>query len=110
MKKLWIPLLFLLQIPVSRAQQVNPVPADFQLRLQPNPAAHYVQVTFILPSGTGALDLFNVLGQKVKSTVIINSGGGEISVPMDLNALPRGVYLVRVSHGTQAAIRRLTVQ
>ena len=84
--------------------------ADFQLRLQPNPASRYVEVHFVVPAGIASVELFNVLGQKIKPAMQVSTSGGETSLPMDLSGLPHGVYLVRVHYENQSAIRRLTVQ
>jgi hypothetical protein len=109
MKHLLLMLLFMAGMHAAKAQEPQKL-ADFQLRLQPNPASRYVEVHFVVPAGIASVELFNVLGQKVKPAMMVNTSGGETFLPVDLFGLPHGVYLVRVQHGNQSAIRRLTVQ
>ncbi len=109
MKRLLLIIVFMAGMRTTQAQTVQQY-ADFQLRLQPNPAVRYVEVRFVVPAGTATVAIFNVLGQKIKPAVQVNTTGGETTLPMDLSGLPHGVYLVRVQHGNQSAIRRLTIQ
>ncbi len=110
MKRLLMFILMILCARMAVAQQVNHGLSDYQLRLQPNPASRYVEVHFVVPAGMASIALFNVLGQKVKPVMQVYSEGDETSIPLDLNGLPHGVYLVRVQYAGQAAIRRLTIQ
>lgn len=109
MKRMVLMFVMILGIQAAKAQAQQQL-TDFQLRLQPNPASRYVEVHFVVPAGLASVELFNVLGQKIKSAMQVNTTGGETTLPMDLNGLPHGVYLVRVLYGNQSAIRRLTVQ
>lgn len=109
MKRLFMMLVMIFGIQATKAQVPQQL-ADFQLKLQPNPASRYVEVHFVAPAGWASVTLFNVLGQKIKQVAQVNASEGEIILPLDLSGLPHGVYLVRVQHGNQYAIRRLTVQ
>jgi hypothetical protein len=105
----WMKLMLLMGLGTSiRAQQ--PVAADLQLQVQPNPAHHYATAHFEVPAGRGSVSLFNLVGQKVRPSVPFTSEGGSGSVVLDLNGLPAGVYLVRLQQNQQLAVRRLTVQ
>jgi len=81
-----------------------------ELRLHPNPAAHYVEVSLQAPTGTVQLDVFNLLGHKVMPGTVIQSDGRSFNIPLEVRQLPAGIYLVRISQGNQSAVRRLTVQ
>jgi hypothetical protein len=81
-----------------------------ELRLHPNPAAHYVEVSLQAPAGMVQLEVFNLLGHKVMPGNTLRSDGRGFSIPIEVRQLPAGIYLVRISQGNQSAVRRLTVQ
>lgn len=81
-----------------------------ELRLHPNPAAHYVEVSLQAPAGTVQLEMFNLLGHRVMPGTTLRSDGRSFSIPMEVRQLPAGIYLVRITQGNQSAVRRLTVQ
>lgn len=81
-----------------------------ELRLHPNPAAQYVEVSLQAPAGSVQLEIFNLLGHRVMPVTNLRSEGRSFSVPMEVRQLPAGIYLVRISQGNQTAVRRLTVQ
>jgi hypothetical protein len=81
-----------------------------ELRLHPNPTAHYVEVSLQAPAGAVQLEIFNLLGHRVMPGTTLRSDGRSFSVPLEVRQLPAGIYLVRISQGNHTAVRRLTVQ
>ena len=78
-----------------------------RLAIWPNPAHGSVRVSFILPAtGTARLELLDVAGRNVLERSLGVQAQGEHSLVLDtgdINALPAGMYFVRV-HGTGAPI------
>ena len=81
--------------------------APGRLAIWPNPAHGSVRVSFILPAtGTTRLELLDVAGRNVLERSLGVQAQGEHSLVLDtgdINALPAGMYFVRV-HGTGAPI------
>ncbi len=109
MKTALITLLFTLFGTAAMAQAHFSDPL-LELRLHPNPAAHYVEVSLQAPAGAVQLEIFNLLGHRVMPGTTLRSDGRSFSVPLEVRQLPAGIYLVRISQGNQTAVRRLTVQ
>lgn len=109
MKTALMTLLFTLFGTAALAQQGQRDPL-LELRLHPNPAAHYVEISLQAPAGTVQLEIFNLLGHRVMPANTLRSDGSSFSLPIEVRHLPAGIYLVRISQGNQTAVRRLTVQ
>ena len=81
--------------------------APGRLAIWPNPAHGSVRVSFILPAtGTTRLELLDVAGRNVLKRSLGVQAQGEHSIVLDtgdINALPAGMYFVRV-HGTGAPV------
>jgi hypothetical protein len=91
---------------------VVPHAARFALEsLAPNPARDALTVRFALRSGTLAkLELIDVAGRRLRSESLEAGTGGERVLRLDgLDALPAGVYLARLSQGTERAFARVAV-
>lgn len=78
-----------------------------QIKVYPNPASNYVQVD-VPAEMEGNLSLLSASGQMVRS---VQSADGETSISMDIQDLPKGVYLVRwVQSDEQTVVKKLIVQ
>jgi hypothetical protein len=77
----------------------------------PNPARQQLVVGFTLPAGTrGSLELVDALGRRVASRDLEGTGTGPHEVTLlDREAVPPGVYLVRLKSGTVLRFAKVTV-
>lgn len=77
---------------------------DWNVAVYPNPAQGYLQLEWPVAT-TGTANIFNMQGQLVKSTSL------SIGVnAIDIEALPRGHYLLRFTDGEQWNVQRFTKQ
>ena len=73
----------------------NVVPTD--LRVYPNPASDYTNLSFRLEEGTDVqVNIFDVRGALVKSERL-NNMRGETTLRIDLGGFSKGLYIVRVT-------------
>ena len=97
--------LWLQQRPLSTAPNAA---LQANLRLYPNPATSTATVELAGASGPVELTLVNVLGQVVERRTAMPRAGA-LREPLDLRALPTGVYLLHVrtaaGHATQRLLR-----
>lgn len=74
--------------------------------LYPNPASDQINVRFASDEGTSVgIELFDGTGRMVNQRSVAASEGVNI-VPIDVNALPEGIYMVRVSNGAETLVER----
>jgi hypothetical protein len=89
------------------------VPRRFELALQdirPNPTWQDLLVTFSLPSAAPAsLELLDIAGRRVLMRDVGSLGPGSYVLNLGQNAVPAGVYLVRLRQGPRAVYRKGTV-
>ncbi len=79
-----------------------------QINVYPNPTANFVNVDLPQNEMTGTLSILSNSGQLVRS---VQSSEGETSIQMDVQDLPKGVYLVRwVQSDDQIVVKKLIVQ
>ena len=79
-----------------------------EIKVYPNPAADFVNVDLPQNELTGTLSILSVSGQLVRS---VQSSEGEMSIQIDVQDLPKGVYLVRfVQSDEQVVVKKLIVQ
>lgn len=88
---------------------VNDLAADLNFSVYPNPANDVLNVQLTLP---GASDLSftiqNVMGQTVRQTQQ-NFSAGTFNYSIATTELPGGTYLLRISDGNGAAIKRFEI-
>ncbi len=73
---------------------------QFQLVAFPNPFTDSIRIQIVSPfDQTVSLDLFNILGQKVKSPINCNLKGGLNIFKMDLSNLLAGSYYLLIRNG-----------
>jgi len=86
-----------------------------QLRLHgtfPNPTTGPVTVRYAIPKdtrGTARLELFDLLGRRVKIIDAQSEASGAQEVEVDLSGLPSGTYFLRMSVGQQMRNQSVTV-
>ena len=83
----------------------------FQFEMFPNPATTEVHFQLaIYREGNVSIEIFDLSGKKVNQTTQNNLSRGYHQMSTDCSALPAGLYLVKVSYGTQEAIEKLIIQ
>ncbi len=86
---------------------VVPVSVAPQIKVYPNPATNFVQVD-VPEDMEGNLSLLSAAGQLVRT---VQSAAGETRISMDIQDLPKGIYLVRwVQTDDQTVVKKLIVQ
>lgn len=73
---------------------------DMGLRIYPNPANEILHVECSI-STDAEIEILNMLGEKVFSAMVKAS-----KEEMDISALPKGIYFVRVNTGTKSVVSR----
>jgi hypothetical protein len=74
----------------------------------PNPFARTTTIAYTLPEGADVwLEVFDVLGRRVRTLVAAEQAAGHHAVPFEAGALASGVYLVRITAGAYTATRRM---
>jgi len=94
----------------EEAIEVEAVPTVVvpEIKVYPNPTSNYVNVDLPQNEMTGTLSILSASGQMVRS---VQSSEGEASIQLDVQDLPKGVYLVRwVQSDDQIVVKKLIVQ
>lgn len=76
------------------------------LMIYPNPASTSVQVKLNSVSEEASVSVYNALGQLVITEKEINGDSAEINV----SALPKGVYIVKVTNGKEVSNTKIVVE
>ncbi|GAB5537039.1 MAG: hypothetical protein Rubg2KO_32880 [Rubricoccaceae bacterium] len=83
--------------------------AAFDLTIYPNPVRSHATVAMALTEAQEvAVEVYDTLGRQVASSTAALNAGFQ-SMPLDVQALPAGTYVVRVTAGPEARMERLTV-
>lgn len=87
----------------------NDLPAAFDLAQNyPNPFNPATQIRYSLPEQAQVrLDVYNTLGQRVKSLVDENQGAGSYEISFDATALSSGLYIYRIQAGAFSESRSM---
>ncbi|MEM7789473.1 MAG: endonuclease [Bacteroidota bacterium] len=86
------------------------VPAGLSVAVYPNPVRDRATVAVDLPEVAGVrAEVFDALGRRVATVEVGRLGAGFQSVALDLGAVPAGLYVVRVTAGSEVATQTLTV-
>lgn len=103
-------------VPTSVEDVGGQIPNDFSLSQNyPNPFNSSTQILFAIPkSGHVVLEIYNVLGQRVKSLVNEYLPAGNKSVAWDGKddngvSLPSGTYLYRLRTGNHTKVEKMTI-
>ncbi|UCH78209.1 MAG: T9SS type A sorting domain-containing protein, partial [Candidatus Coatesbacteria bacterium] len=77
---------------------------------RPNPARDRVRLAFTLAEGaSAALELYDLCGRKVRTLWRGEAAAGEHEVSCEVGGLAPGVYVYRLTAGTERAARRLVI-
>jgi hypothetical protein len=83
---------------------VQQIPRRPEVFVYPNPSFGNVRFDFLnLPSGYYDLEIFNILGTKIRTDRFYVNGGK--TVPMDLSRLKKGTYIYRLVDSQKNTIR-----
>ena len=88
------------------------IPSQYELyQNYPNPFNPVTRIRFALPkAGEVRLDIFNMLGEKVKTLVHGRKTAGYYTVEFDAGSLPSGVYFYRLQAGsTIVKVRKMVL-
>jgi hypothetical protein len=90
-------------------EQLDNVPSSFELlQNYPNPFNPNTTIKFKLEeNGFVTLNVYNVLGQKVKTLVSEDLTFGTHQVDFDASALSSGVYFYKLESGKQTSVRKM---
>ncbi|UOQ74296.1 S8/S53 family peptidase [Hymenobacter cellulosilyticus] len=81
------------------------------LSAYPNPFSGSTTLSYTLPqAGFVSVEIYNLMGKKVKSVVAEQMNAGYHEVKVDGSSLSRGTYLFTVKAGGQTSSQRLVVQ
>lgn len=90
----------------AQVEEIEAVAAE--IRVYPNPAIDFINVDLPENGLTGTLSILSASGQMVRS---VQSSEGDTSVRLDVQDLPKGMYLVRwVQSDEQVVVRKVMVQ
>lgn len=91
--------------------QIAEIPDEFEIIGNfPNPFNPTTNINFELASpGNVAMDVFNVVGQKVATVDVGARSAGNHTFTFDASNLSSGVYIVRMTAGNQVATSRITL-
>lgn len=85
--------------------------ALLEIRVFPNPSTGSASVRLSLREASElTLQVYDAIGRIVVTPVSTQLGAGAHVLPLDLTALPRGVYVVRASSAGGSALARVVVQ
>ena len=95
----------------SGNDESEPLKSRFQLKQNyPNPFNPATTIRYRLPEGTHVtLNIYNVMGQKVKTLVDKYQYAGSHSVTYDASSLSSGVYLYKLNTGGLQQTRMMTL-
>ena len=94
-----------LAVPMPR-----PAPRTLVLAIAPNPMQDRALVQFILPERSQVeVGLYDIVGRRVRTLLKGEREAGPGSFSVDLGALPRGVYFVRLRAGNAGAAQRVVM-
>jgi hypothetical protein len=87
------------------------VPSHFRLEQNyPNPFNPTTQICFdLFQSGHVRLEIFNTVGQKVRTLVDQDMGPGRHAVTFDAAGLASGIYLYKLAIGDDRQIRKMVL-
>jgi hypothetical protein len=97
------------QGPCTPGVKGTTTPASISIaQVSPNPADNGTQIEYtISEDGMVKLDLFNALGQHIRTLVSGEQRQGEYRLDLSASDLPEGAYLLRLESGGAVAARRL---
>jgi hypothetical protein len=74
----------------------------------PNPAKNHILLSFKTPlAGKQSVELYSLLGQKIRVYTIENPSG---ELGMDVSGLPSGIYLIKLIHNSASFSQKLIIE
>ena len=84
---------------------VNNIAAQsFDMKVLPNPATNYINISFNNAEAGASVEIMNSVGQ-----VVMNKSGLTDTNKIDVSSLANGVYMVKVTNGKQTAIEKIII-
>lgn len=107
-----IPWLRVITCPASNAAACMQIGIEevssLNVGVYPNPAAEYINLSFVDAEGDFNVSVTNVAGAVVMSDVITATNGSDVR--MNMSSLTPGVYFMNVSQGNKVNTFKLTIQ
>lgn len=96
---------------INNLTPMFPAGTEFILKQNyPNPANGNTIIEFSIPQKAAiSLNLYNILGQKVKSIIDENLGEGTYRIPLNTSDLENGVYLYKMRYGNKEQTLKMNV-
>ncbi len=103
--------LWAIEFPLFTSNENEEVPSNFSLEQNyPNPFNPETNISFSIPaSGKVTLEVWDIMGRKVKTLIDSNLTMGEHSINFNATNLSSGMYLYRLQYENQVSIRKMTV-
>ncbi len=74
----------------------------------PNPFNPTTAIEYSIPeNGNVNLEIFNTLGEKIKTLVNSYKSAGNYKVNLDAEALPGGIYYYRIESGNFSSVKKM---
>lgn len=84
--------------------------AGMEVKVYPNPATTSVNVSFFLPKEANVdISLYDLAGKKIATPHSGISGAGPQDVPVKLDGIKPGFYIIRIDTGTSAFTQKITI-
>jgi hypothetical protein len=98
-------------VETGEPQRLDTEPEAFVLEgVAPNPVRGYGVIRYTLPEAADVkIELYDVLGRRVKTLLDASQAPGLQTVPVDARNLPSGTYLYRLTVGSEMKTGRMTV-
>ncbi len=106
-----IPVTMFVEEMVDVAEDDIALPGAFALKnAAPNPFNASTSIAYSLPSDSDiSLEIFNLLGQKVETLYDGHQSAGEHSYIWNAGEYATGIYLIRLTNGTEVETKRVTL-
>lgn len=89
---------------------VQQVKTDMQVSLYPNPAKDEITLSYNLATASDVkMDIYNLIGVKVKTITKERTTAGEQNVVVDLKGLSNGIYFVKLNAGGSQQSVKFTI-
>ena len=100
-----------MSISVSNEPDLAPIPDLYKLAVNyPNPFSGITHIRYALPESTPVqLDVFDLLGRRVKTLVSSEQQSGWHDVEFDGSSLPAGMYLYRLETDTFIDVKTMVI-
>lgn len=96
---------------INNLKPILPAGAEFILKQNyPNPAVGSTIIEFSIPQqAITSLNLYNILGQRIKSIINEDLVEGTYRIPVDISELENGVYLYKMRYGNKEQTLKMNI-